>query len=223
MMCADFRVLPEQLQALQRGGISTAHLDFGDGRFVANFPLGLEVFSQLPPRETWARETHLMVDSPLRVLHLFAPHSDVVIVHVEAVDDPRAVIAALHDLGVCAGLALNPSTPAEAALPLLAEIDQLLVMTVEPGFAGSPFVPAVVDKLRVLRSEAEQVHPGLVIAADGAISKRTVPTLAAAGANHFVAGSSGLFCGDDLEVSAASLLECVESALRASEVNHASV
>ncbi len=213
LMCADFRILAQQIRSLNRAGVRRAHLDFGDGRFIANLPLGLEVFSQLPPRSKWARECHLMIDDPLTILHLFTPHADLIVFHVEAAVDPAAAIAAIRRNGVGAGIALNPSTPAEALLPVLAHVDEVLVMTVEPGFAGGRFVPAVVDKVRRIRALSDRYQPGLSIAVDGAISARTIPELAQAGADRFVGGTSGLFLGQNLEQSARALISCIEEAV----------
>ena len=211
-MCADFRSLAAQLTALRSAGIRTAHLDFGDGRFVPNLPLGLEVFAQLPPRTEWSRECHLMIEEPLRLVRLFVPHADLVTFHVEAQCDPRECIAAIRDHGASVGLGVNPSTPAERVAPLLGEVDRLLVMTVEPGFAGAPFVPEVTEKVRELATLRDRLNPTLSIEVDGAISMRTVPSLVRAGADRFVGGSSGLFTGGDLEQSALALISCIEGA-----------
>jgi ribulose-phosphate 3-epimerase len=212
-MCADFRWLPVQLGALSSAGVRVAHLDFGDGRFVPNLPLGLEVFSQLPPRTLWRRECHLMIEEPLSLIPLFAPHSDMVTFHVEAASDPHACIAAIRQHGAAVGLAVRPSTAAERVAPLLGEIDGLLVMSVEPGFAGAPFVPAVIEKIHRLGELRDRIHPSLAIEVDGAVNAGTIPALVRAGADRFVGGSSGLFLRGDLEQSARALISCIEGAL----------
>jgi ribulose-phosphate 3-epimerase len=213
LMCADFRILARQLRSLDRAGVRRAHLDFGDGRFIANLPLGLEVFSQLPARSEWIRECHLMIEDPLAILHLFTPHADLIVFHVEAAVNPAATVAAIRRNGAGAGIAVNPSTPPEAVLPVLAQVDEILVMSVEPGFAGGRFVPAVVDKVRRIRALSERYNPGLKIVVDGAVSARTIPSLARAGADRFVGGTSGLFLGGDLEQSARALISCIEQAV----------
>jgi ribulose-phosphate 3-epimerase len=213
-MCADFRWLPVQLGALSSAGVRVAHLDFGDGRFVPNLPLGLEVFSQLPPRTLWKRECHLMIEEPLDLIPLFAPHSDMVTFHIEAASDPRACIAAIRQHGASVGLAMKPSTPVERVGPLLRDVDGLLVMSVEPGFAGAPFIPATIEKIRKLGKLRDRVHPALTIEVDGAINAGTIPPLVRAGADRFVGGSSGLFLQTDLEQSARALISCIEDALQ---------
>jgi glucokinase len=212
LMCADFAALEAQIQALERAGIACAHLDFGDGRFVRNLPLGVEIFAMLPPRAGWSRECHLMLSEPHEVMHLFTPHSDLIFFHVEASSDPFDCVAAIRDAGVRPGIALNPATPEQSIVDLLAEVGDILVMAVEPGFAGGSFVPEVVEKVRRIRDLADAVNPGIRIEVDGAVSARTIPSLADAGADRFVGGTSGLFVGGDLEASARSLIGCIENA-----------
>jgi ribulose-phosphate 3-epimerase len=212
-MCADFASLPRQLSALGDAGVRRAHLDFGDGRFIRNFPLGMEVFSQLPPRSAWSRECHLMIEDPMPVLPLFAPKSDLVFFHIEATVDPIKCVAAIRDSGAGAGIAISPVTPTEALAPVLAHVDEVLVLSVDPGFAGGRFIPAVVAKVARIRDLADRMSPGLPIGVDGAISAATIPGLARAGADRFVGGTSGLFCGQDLEASARALISCIEEAL----------
>ena len=199
LMCADFAALPSQLQALERGGMRWAHLDFGDGRFVRNLPLGAQIFAQLPARVAWRRESHLMLSEPLELLHLFAPHSDLIFFHVEASSDTSACIQAIRDAGARPGIALNPATPPESIIDVLPVVDEILVMAVEPGFAGSPFVPEVVEKVGQIRALADAVNPEIRIEVDGAIGPANIPSLVRAGADRFVGGTTGLFTGGDLE------------------------
>ncbi len=212
-MCADFTALPSQLGALERGGVRSAHLDFGDGRFIRNLPLGVEVFAQLPPRTAWNRESHLMLSEPIELLHLFAAHSDLIFFHVESSSDASACIEAIRDAGARPGIALNPATPPERIVDALRAVDEVLVMTVEPGFAGSPFIPEMIEKVARLRVLADAVSPGVRIEVDGAIGPRNIPSLVRAGADRFVGGTTGLFTGGDLEASARSLIACIEKAV----------
>ena len=213
LMCADFAALPSQLEALGRGGIRCAHLDFGDGHFVRNLPLGVEIFAQLPPRVAWRRECHLMLSEPLEVMHLFTRHADLIFFHIEAASDPLACIAAIRDAGVRPGIALNPSTAPESIVELLPEVDEILIMAVEPGFAGARFVSGVVEKVRRIRVAADAVNPAIRIEIDGAVSPRNIPNLVRAGADRFVGGTAGLFLNEDLETSARSLIGCIEDAV----------
>jgi ribulose-phosphate 3-epimerase len=212
-MCADFAALPSQLSALERGGIRSVHLDFGDGRFVRNLPLGVEVFAQLPARTAWHRESHLMLSEPIELLHLFASHSDLIFFHVESSSDPSDCIEAIRDAGACPGIALNPGTQPESIVDFLPAVEEILVMAVEPGFAGSPFIPEVIEKVRRLRGLADALNPNLRIELDGAIGPRNIPSLVHAGADRFVGGTTGLFTGGDLEASARYLITCIEQAV----------
>jgi glucokinase len=212
LMCADFAALPSQLEALERGGIRCAHLDFGDGRFVRNLPLGVEIFAQLPARGDWSRECHLMLAEPLAVIHLFAPYSDLIFFHVEAASDPVACIEAIRAAGARPGIAINPATAAESIVDLLPAVEDVLVMAVEPGFAGSPFIPEVVEKVGHIRALADAASPGIRIEVDGAVGPGTIPSLVDAGADRFVGGTTGLFTGGDLEANARSLIACIEQA-----------
>jgi ribulose-phosphate 3-epimerase len=213
LMCADFSHLARQMAALRQGGVRRLHLDFGDGHFVPNFPLGVEVFAVLPSRSDWRRECHLMIDEPRTLIGLFAPHSDVIVFHLEATADLRRTIAAIRDAGCQVGVALNPGTPAEALFPLLNDIDQVLVMAVEPGFAGGRYVSSVVEKVKRIRQQLDLLGRPLPIEIDGAVSAMTVPGLVGAGADLFVGGTSGLFMKGDLAQNARDLLKTIDGAL----------
>jgi ribulose-phosphate 3-epimerase len=132
--------------------------------------------------------SHLMISRPLAYVTAFAEAgSDIVIFHLEADDDPEAVIGAIRAAGRQPGLAINPETPAEAAHPYLDRIDMLLVMTVNPGWGGQPFIEHSIAKLERLK---RLLPPEVVIEVDGGIDAETAPRCAAAGASLFVAGSA---------------------------------
>jgi ribulose-phosphate 3-epimerase len=211
VMCMDFSRLDEQLDALHSAGVTRLHLDFGDGHFVPNLILGTEVFQLLRHRDDFQVETHLMIDDPGRFLHLFAKGSHIVIFHPEATPDPQACIREIRRAGLNVGIALRPETPARALLPILNQVDHVLVLTVEPGFAGSPFIPEMVAKVKELKETLARRNPRADLAVDGAINQKTIPALAAAGANVFVGGSSGLFTGDDLARQAREMVSWVRS------------
>jgi ribulose-phosphate 3-epimerase len=209
VMCADFSQLEDQFAALQRAGVDRLHLDFADGRFVPNIILGTEVFQLLPPRNLFFREAHLMVLAPERLLDLFIPHCDQVLFHVEATDSPEDCIEEIRSRRVRAGIALNPETPVERVLALLPLVDAVLVMTVHPGFAGSPFVTSSIEKVAQLHEVLSQRNLSAEIMVDGGINRATVPSLREAGADVFVGGSTGLFGLGDLERNARDLLHMV--------------
>lgn len=211
LMCADFSRLGEQIARLKAGGVTRLHLDFADGQFVPNLLLGTEVLSMIGNASGLKLESHLMIQDPARFLQLFVPGSDVIILHIESQADPTGALATIHAAGKMAGLALRPETPARSLTPYLARIDHILVMCVQPGFAGGRFMPAAIEAVRELRQAADPVNPGLDIQVDGSINEQTIPQLLEAGANVFVGGSSGLFVGDDLAGRARALLQLIRT------------
>ncbi len=211
LMCIDFRQFDAQLDLLREAGVTRLHLDFGDGRFVPNLILGMEIFRLLESRDDFLVESHLMVHEPGRLLPQFAAGSDYVIIHHEATAAPLDCLQQIKAEGRKAGLALRPETPAEAVEPLLDQLDQVLVMTVEPGFAGGRYIPEMVSKVRRLRALAVSRRTALELSVDGSINPRTIPALRAAGADVFVGGSSGLFTGADLALSARQMLAAMHA------------
>jgi len=210
VMCMDFARFGEQLDALHAAGVTRLHLDFGDGHFVPNLILGAEVFQLLKGRDDFLIETHLMIEDPKSYLHLFIPGSDVLLIHPEAAPDAIGCLEEIRRAGLRAGIAVNPPTPAEAVIPILDHVDEVLVMTVSPGFAGSPYIPEMVGKVKAIREALAARRPEADLAVDGAINQRTIPALAAAGANVFVGGSSGLFTGADLASQAREMMSWVQ-------------
>jgi ribulose-phosphate 3-epimerase len=212
LMCADFSRLAEQLDELREAGVPRLHLDFADGAFVPSLILGTEVFALLPDRGVFIVESHLMVREPARFVELFGRESDLVIVHAEALEDPAECFRRIREAGSRPGVALSPGTPAEVVEPLLPLVDQVLIMTVEPGFAGARFLPEMIAKVRRVRMLADQAGIELDIEVDGGVNPATIPLLAAAGANVFVGGSSGLFVDGHLRDAADHMLAAAQSA-----------
>jgi ribulose-phosphate 3-epimerase len=208
-MCADFTRLPGQYEALQRAGVTRLHLDFADGSFVPNILIGTEVFQLLPERSRFFREAHLMLKGPERLLHLFALHCDQIIFHVEGCENPAVCINRIRSLGARPGIAINPSTSLETISNLLALVDSVLVMTVNPGFAGSPFQASAIPKVAQLRRALSErcLVPEIIV--DGGVNRQTIPLLRDAGAQIFVGGSTGLFGPGDLEANANDLLSLI--------------
>jgi ribulose-phosphate 3-epimerase len=202
LMCADLAHLGSQLQALEHAGVRRLHLDFSDGRFVPDRLLDRDIFRRLPSRERFVRESHLMIAAPHRCLAPFCLESDVVIVHWESTSDVRECLRRIHGEGVRAGLAISPGTAATVVCDLLPEIDLVLVMTVRPGFAGGRFLPEVVPKVAAIRRAVDGTGRAIELEVDGAVNPITIPALAAAGADVFVGGSSGLFTGGDIACEA---------------------
>ena len=188
---ADFARLGDEVQRAVAGGVDSIHLDVMDGHFVRNLTMGPVVVEAVRPFATVPYHSHLMVSRPLEYAPAFADAgSDVVIFHLEADDDPGAVIAAIRAAGRQAGLALNPETPGDAAHPYLDRIDLLLVMTVNPGWGGQEFMAEVLPKLHALRAEAERRGLDLPIGVDGGVNLDSIGAAHAAGGDVLVAGKA---------------------------------
>ena len=188
---ADFARLGAEVERAVAGGVDSIHLDVMDGHFVRNITMGPVVVEAVRPFSSVPYHSHLMISRPLAYAAAFADAgSDVVIFHLEADDDPDAVIEAIRAAGRQPGLALNPETPAEAAYPFLERIEMLLVMTVNPGWGGQEFMHEVLPKLRDLRAEAERRGLDLPIGVDGGVNVETIRAAHAAGGDVLVAGKA---------------------------------
>jgi ribulose-phosphate 3-epimerase len=189
LLNADFARLGDEVRRAVDGGVDSIHLDVMDGHFVESLSLGPVVVEAVRGVASVPYHAHLMVSQPLRHARAFADAgSDLIVAHVEADDDPREVIDAIHGYGRAAGLALNPETPAEAVLPYLDAIDLLLVMTVHPGRGGQAFLSEVLPKLSQLRDEIDRRGLSLPIGVDGGVNLDTIGAAHAAGGEVLVAG-----------------------------------
>jgi ribulose-phosphate 3-epimerase len=188
---ADFARLGAEVERATAGGMDSIHLDVMDGRFVDNISFGAPVVAALRPHSDLPFHAHLMIREPLRHAADFVrAGSDLIAFHVEADDDPSAVIQAIHGAGRQAGLALNPETPADAVTAYLDQIDLLLVMTVHPGFGGQAFLADVLPKLEALAAAIRERGLAVPIAVDGGVNLATIGQAHAAGGEVLVVGSA---------------------------------
>jgi ribulose-phosphate 3-epimerase len=188
---ADFARLGEEVARATAGGVDSIHLDVMDGHFVGNISFGAPVVAALRPHSQLPFHAHLMIEDPLRYAGDFVrAGSDVIVFHVEAADDPDAVIGAIRGAGRHAGIALNPETPPEAVRPYLERIDLLLVMTVHPGFGRQTFLADVLPKLGALATEVADRGLDLPIAVDGGVNLETIAPAWRAGGEVLVIGSA---------------------------------
>ncbi|WP_108252080.1 ribulose-phosphate 3-epimerase [Planctomonas deserti] len=195
ILSADFANLEREL-----GRISTAdlvHVDVMDNHFVPNLTFGQQMVRRLGEISALPLDVHLMIDDPDRWAPEFAETGAYsVTFHAEAAADAVALARRLRSIGARAGIALKPGTPAEPFLEILDEFDQVLVMTVEPGFGGQEFMESTMPKLRALRERVSGAALDVWLQVDGGINERTIAIAADAGADTFVAGSS-VFLSDD--------------------------
>jgi ribulose-phosphate 3-epimerase len=211
LLNCDFAHVADELDALKKAGVVGVHLDVMDGHFVPNLSYGAPVIADWRKVTDFPFDAHLMMSDPGRYLDDFVRAGcDVIIVHIEVLTDPAPVLRRIRAAGCRASLSLNPPTPVSAILPHIDEVDDVLVMSVMPGFGGQKFDPSVLDKVRTLRAS----HPRLSISIDGGINPTTVADAVAAGANQLVAGSA-VFRKD--RNYAAALAELAEGARRGTE------
>jgi ribulose-phosphate 3-epimerase len=203
ILAADFANFESELQRISSADL--VHVDIMDNHFVPNLTFGLPMVERLQQVSPRPLDVHLMIDDPDR----WAPgYAEVgaysVTFHAEAARDAVALARRLRDIGARAGIALKPGTPVESYLDLLPEFDQVLVMTVEPGFGGQSFMESTMPKLALLRESVDRHGLDVWLQVDGGITEETIAIAAEAGADTFVAGSS-VFRSDDPAGSIASL------------------
>ena len=191
ILSADFANLEREIQRI--AAADYVHVDVMDGVFVPNISIGIPVVQSIRPVTALPLDVHLMITRPVRYVERFCDAgADLVTVHLEA-DSPeniRAAIDKIHAKGKRAGVVLKPGTPAEAALPFLAAVELILVMTVEPGFGGQSFMADMMPKVAALRKRIDERNPDCELEVDGGVAPETCRACIDAGANVLVAGSA---------------------------------
>jgi len=196
ILAADFSRLGEEVRACEAAGADLIHVDVMDGRFVPNISMGIVVVEALRKVTTLPLDVHLMIVEPEHYVEAFAKAgASHLIVHAEATPHAHRAIQHIKELGLRAGLAINPGTPLSFFEPLLTDLDQALLMTVNPGFGGQQLIPQSLLRLQKLRQMRDQINPNCQLEVDGGITVETAPKVVRAGAEILVAGSS-VFKGD---------------------------
>jgi len=191
ILAADFARLGEQVAEAEQAGADRIHVDVMDGHFVPNLSMGAPIVQSLRRVTRLPLEIHLMVTDPDFFLDEFVEAgADSFLVHWEGNANLHRTVQRIKALGKPAGVAINPATPAAVLEEILQDIDQALIMTVNPGFGHQHFVPTTVPKIRRVRQMIEQVKSGCDVEVDGGIDAKTAPLAVAAGANVLVAGTA---------------------------------
>ena len=191
ILAADFARLGEQVAEAERSGADRIHLDVMDGHFVPNITIGPAVVRSLRPVTRLPLETHLMITDPDSFLEAFAEAgSDSLLVHWEGNANLHRTVQRIKALGKRAGVVINPATPAAVLEEILPDVDQVLVMTVNPGFGNQHFLESTLPKIRRVRDMIERLRPGADLEVDGGIDASTILRAHEAGARVFVAGTS---------------------------------
>ncbi len=198
LLSADFADLRRDLDACAAGGADWLHVDVMDGHFVPNLTLGPFIVKQVKRLTRLPLDCHLMIERPDEFLEAFVDAgADRITVHVEAVRHLHRTVTRIRELGALPGVVLNPATPVVALEEIVAHVDLVLVMSVNPGFGGQAFIPQSVDKVRRVRELIERKNPGCRLSVDGGVSAANAAELVRAGADVLVSGNA-VFSQDDL-------------------------
>jgi ribulose-phosphate 3-epimerase len=191
VLSADFSRLGEHVREAEAAGADRIHVDVMDGHFVPNITIGPLVVRALRKVTALPLETHLMIEEPERYAKAFVEAgSTSLLVHVEGAIHLHRTVALIKSLGVGAGVVLNPATPASLLEEILSDVDQVLVMTVNPGFGGQEFITGMLPKIGRVRQMIDRVHPECQLEVDGGIDATTAPQVVRRGARVLVAGSA---------------------------------
>ena len=198
ILSADFSRLADQIALIEQGGADYVHMDVMDGAFVPNITFGGPVVKSVVGKTGLPFDIHLMIEHPdQRIPDFVTSQTEFIVVHQEACTHLHRVIQQIKDLGVKAGVALNPATPVSSLEYVLSDLDLVLVMSVNPGFGGQKFIPSAMDKIRLLDRIRREKDLHFVIEIDGGVNLKNAADIKAAGCDILVAGSA-VFGADDI-------------------------
>ncbi len=191
ILSADFSILGNEIKKLEDGGADMIHIDVMDGHFVPNLTFGPPVIEKIRKCTNLPFDVHLMISPVEKYIKDYASAgADIITIHPEATDDLNRTIEEIKSYSKKVGVSLNPKTPAKIIEDLLNKIDLILIMSVNPGFAGQKFMPEVLDKVKFLRNKIDKEKLNIDIEIDGGIDFKTAPLAIQAGANILVSGTT---------------------------------
>ena len=197
LLSVDFARLADQLAMCEAGGADWLHVDVMDGVFVPNLTFGVKIIETCKRLTKLPLDVHLMVVEPEKYFDSFAKAgANVLTIHHEASPHLHRQLGRIRELDCAAGVALNPGTPVESLREVAADLDLVLVMSVNPGYGGQAFIPGSLDKIRRTRRLLDQVHSRAVLEVDGGVARETIRECWEAGADTFVAGNAVFSAAD---------------------------
>ena len=213
ILSADFSRLGEEIRAIEEAGADWVHVDVMDGHFVPNITIGPRVVEAARKVTSMPLDVHLMIENADAYLDDFiGAGSDYLTVHAEACPHLQRTLSHIRQKGCKAGLSLNPATPLSSLEHVLADLDLVLLMSVNPGFGGQSFIPQVLDKIREVRRRIDSLDQEVFLEVDGGIKVDNIGEVARAGIDVFVAGSA-IFGSDDYAKTISKMRAKIDSAL----------
>ena len=195
ILSADFSILGDEIKSLEKAGADLIHVDVMDGHFVPNITMGPPIIKMVRKCTKLPFDVHLMISPVEKYIKAFADAgADIITIHPEATDNLKKAVDAIKSLGKKAGVSLNPKTPISALINVINELDLVLIMSVNPGFAGQSFMSEVLPKVTELRKMINDKKLKIDIEIDGGINFETAPLAVKAGANILVSGTT-IFSG----------------------------
>lgn len=205
ILAADYANFASELKRIEETSAEYVHIDIMDGQFVPNISFGADVVASMRKHSKLVFDVHLMVVNPERFVEAYAQAgADIMTIHVESTPHIHGALQKIKAAGMKAGVVINPGTPVESLIPVLNLVDQVLIMTVNPGFGGQAFLPECLDKVATVAKWRSEKGLSFDIEVDGGVDNTTIKAAADAGANVFVAGSY-LFKAQDLAAQVETL------------------